>query len=143
MFVVGTKSYVYEIVGRTPLHYAAQNGLTEAAKTLIAHGKVDINQKDTDGCTALLLAADSNHTSLVRLLLVKGAKQIPNKSGATPLLTAAAQGKLDLVKVLIRIGGSELINIAGSDPKQFINLTPLLVASAELHEEVVLYMLNQ
>lgn len=103
---------------------------------------MDVNQKDSESHTALFLAAKSNHLSIAKLLLQAGAKQMPSKNGLTPLLIATALNKLEMVKILIKFGGREHIDMAGSVAHQFSNLTPLLLAAAELYEEVVLYMLN-
>lgn len=59
--------------GTTPLQYAAFRGLYDMCELLIALG-ADVNAKSHDqGYTALMFAAISNHTHVVRLLLERDA----------------------------------------------------------------------
>lgn len=51
----------------TPLHMASFDGHTSVAELLIASG-ADIHEKSTDGVTALDIATQHNHQSLVELL---------------------------------------------------------------------------
>jgi ankyrin repeat protein/WD40 repeat protein len=52
--------------GHTPLHYAAMNGHASIVKILIAHG-ADREMKSNDGLTALELATQAGHQSVVDL----------------------------------------------------------------------------
>lgn len=55
--------------GTTPLQYASFRGIYDLCKVLIKKG-ADVNAKTHDqGYSALMFAAISNHTSVVRLLL--------------------------------------------------------------------------
>jgi len=58
--------------GRTPLHWAAQEGDTDAAKLLIAKG-ADVDAKETDGRTPLHWAAQEDYIDIAELLIAKGA----------------------------------------------------------------------
>lgn len=59
--------------GRTPLHNAARSGHVDIAEELIIW-KADINCKDIDDKTPLLLALDGKHHGLVQLLLKHSAR---------------------------------------------------------------------
>jgi len=54
--------------GYTPLIQAASQGRTEAVKVLIKSG-ADINARNNFGWTAIMLAAENNHSQIVRILL--------------------------------------------------------------------------
>src|SRR5258705_9936973 len=98
---------------------AAAKGDIRNVSKLLKKG-IDINGKaprdatDFGGQTALMAAAGSGHTDIVRILLDKGAKvNVRHEVGGTALTSAAAQGHLEVVEVLLA---------AGTDPN-------LLVAS--------------
>lgn len=68
----------------TPLHYAAQDGLEEIAKTLLDAG-ADVVAKNAYGNTPLLTAMAYYEPSLITLLLERGAnKDEQNNSGVSP-----------------------------------------------------------
>ena len=80
---------VYAQGGMTPLHYAARQGFTDVALTLIEMG-VPVNQpKPGDHATPLLIATINGHFDLAARLLERGAN--PNlmaENGAGPLYAA-------------------------------------------------------
>lgn len=79
-------------------------GHLKTAGYLIDQG-ADVNAKNNDGCTALLLAAQLNKKELVELLLSKGADvNAPDQRGQTALMAAAIQGQPEVVCPLIRKG---------------------------------------
>lgn len=88
---------------RTPLFLAAMNGHTEAVKTLLSTGKVDVNFKDKwDGMTPLSWAAKGGHKSIVELLLNTNAVNITsvNKRRMTPQMYAEKNGHEEVTKLL-------------------------------------------
>ena len=69
----------------TPLMYAARQNSIDAVRAL-ADAKADLNLRDPDGTTALLVAVINAHYDLAQLLLEKRAKpDIGDVTGMTPL----------------------------------------------------------
>lgn len=83
--------------GRTPLELAAQNGRTDAVRTLLAAG---VEKRKTE---ALEAASGEGYTEIVRLLLDAGAP--PQGNGEkSPLLAAVAGGHEDCLRLLLDAG---------------------------------------
>lgn len=79
-------------------------GHLKAAGYLIDQG-ADVNAKNNDGNTALILASQLNKKELVELLLAKGADvNASNKRGQTALIAAAIQGQAEVLCPLLRKG---------------------------------------
>ncbi|KAG8196379.1 hypothetical protein JTE90_009595 [Oedothorax gibbosus] len=81
---------------RSPLHFAAAAGYTEAAQLLIERG-ADPNQRDSVGNTPLHLAACTTHIEMITLLLKAGTDiNALDYSGRSPF--HVAQSKLKLLQ---------------------------------------------
>ena len=63
-------------LGITALMRAAQNGQRDIVKALI-EAKADVNAKNNDGDTALIVAQRQNYTKMVHLLKSAGANANP------------------------------------------------------------------
>lgn len=88
--------------GATPLHSAAFNGHLAVCKALI-DGKCDIDVAEERGCTALFLAAQSGHESVVARLMVAGGNAMRTCAlGSTPQMAAIQNGWPGVVRVLAR-----------------------------------------
>lgn len=98
---------------------AAASGRTAEVSRLIAQG-VDLNPRDAQGRTPLLLAVAGNHVAVAKALLAAGADlnaQAANRD--TPWLLAGAAGRSEIVAAMIprkpdlsirnRYGGNALI----------------------------------
>ncbi|MEZ2408347.1 hypothetical protein GGC47_002581 [Bosea sp. OAE752] len=98
---------------------AAESGRTAEVEALIAKG-ADLEMRDSQGRTALLLAVAGNHVEMARALLAAGAS--PNTQAAnrdTPWLLAGASGRTDIIAAMLplkpdlrlrnRYGGNALI----------------------------------
>ena len=74
-------------------------GLVEAAL-----GREDVNLSDSDGWTALHIAARNGNNDICRLLLSVPTVDVnvKNKWKSTPLMIAAGSGNLDVVELLLR-----------------------------------------
>jgi ankyrin repeat protein len=126
----------------TPLLYAirrlsdfSQNPEAEQQEREIAHlllsRGADVNQRNTRGESALLLAADAGDAELVRALLDKEADvNVSNKDGWTPLFFAANRGKADFVRALLDKG-------ADINAKSVRGGTPLMVAARSGSAEAI------
>ena len=76
----------------------------EEIKSLLKKG-ADLEAKDGDGETALLMAARRGHIEVVKYLVENGADlEAKDKDGDTALVGAAIWGKLDVVKCLAECG---------------------------------------
>jgi hypothetical protein len=79
-------------------------GHLKVAGYLIEQG-ADVNVKNNDGSTPLILASQLNKKELVELLLAKGANANgSNKRGQTALLVAALHGQTEVLCPLLRKG---------------------------------------
>jgi ankyrin repeat protein len=95
--------------GRTPFHNAALCGDVEAMIALLSTGKIDVNQPDNRGHTALSLAAGNKvprQLEVMRLLLSFKdiLADVRDCEGRTPLLLAANNGDLRAVRHLLATG---------------------------------------
>ena len=80
---------------------AAWNGHTDIALTLLGSG-AEVNAKDMEDTTALIMAAYKGHAETVRVLLEGGANvNGQNNDGGTALMIAAYEGESDTVKTLL------------------------------------------
>lgn len=86
----------------TPLMEAVKRddkGSALVVKALLAAGS-PLDATDSEGNSALHLAADNNNAEAIRLLLAKGARLFTNDLKHTPVEVAASSGKLDAVLAL-------------------------------------------
>ena len=85
-------SKFFEAVGR---------GDSEGVRLLLALG-ADVNQRDSNGRTALMVAVTFGDGEMVRHLLAAGADvNLPNSDGHTPLLHAVVMNHRDIVRQLL------------------------------------------
>lgn len=89
--------------GDSELQLAADSGNTKEVARLLLEGLIpeEINYQNPYGNTALYLAANHNHLSIVNLLLVHGAdKTLTNVEGKTAADAAITQRLEDICVVL-------------------------------------------
>jgi ankyrin repeat protein len=93
--------------GLTEIHHATLRGYSEIVKKLIEK-KVNLNEQDNDGYTALVYAANNSSNEILKLLLEAGANKalVDPQYKATPLLTAVSNGNLEGCKLLLEAGAS-------------------------------------
>lgn len=101
------------LMGKTPIHVAAEFGRTEIAKFLLERPEVEIDALDASGRTAAERAAEQGHTSTLRLFLgrAKTNSTITPNSYVRALHAAAASGQLDVMNFLL-----EEYNVCPSEP---------------------------
>ncbi|OGM47331.1 hypothetical protein ABOM_003855 [Aspergillus bombycis] len=107
--------------GRTPLSWAAENGLENYVSILLKRGATtEVDDQRID--TPLSLASRNGHTAIVKLLLDKGANiNAEGEHGWTPLIHAIHAADVPIIKILIDKGAD--INTRDSDYR-----TPLIHA---------------
>lgn len=115
---------------------AAENGNIEDVSKFIQQG-VDINSRDSQGRTAIMIATYENDPDMVQHLIEQGADiHIQDNLKNNPFLYAGAEGYLEILKLTID---------AGADPK-IVNRyggTALIPASEHGYVEVVKELLER
>ena len=114
---------------------ATQRGDKEAVLKLLQDG-ADINVRDAQGRTSVMIATYQHNTDMVRTLLQEGADiNIRDNNKENPLLHAGAQGWLDILRLAIEAhADTRLTNRFGG-----ISIIP---ASERGHVEVVRELLT-
>jgi len=102
----------------TPLHIAASKGHLDCAQLILSFGvKSVINEKDSKGCTALLMASCNGYSDIVELLLNYNADpSIPVIDGRTPLHYAAHNGNSDIVRLILEARQKPAAELWDDDP---------------------------
>lgn len=125
----------------TALMIAVHYGHTYQVETLLRRG-ADVNAKDPDGATALMIAVDPRvaladwrsggvHSKLAAMLLAAGANPNARRNdGATALMLAAKGGNPRFLQALLDKG-------ADVNTRTGQGTTALMIAAAEGHEHIV------
>ena len=116
-----------------PLVQAAQSRDAAAIKTLLAD-KGTVNQRSSDGTSALHWAVYHNDAALVDTLLAAGADvNARNDYDATPLSEAAVTGNLTVIRALLKAGADvEGANADGQTALMVIARTSNVEAAKQL-----------
>jgi ankyrin repeat protein len=120
-------------IGLSPLDQSLLSeagwGRTEKVKQLIDSG-ADVNARDANGDTPMIVAAFHGLNDIVKLLIEKGADvNAKNNLGSTALIEAATANKVETVELLLTSGAdTKITNIVG--------LTALDAALRENHSEM-------
>ncbi|KAI1498822.1 ankyrin [Biscogniauxia marginata] len=109
----------------TPLHTAARAGNLEAIRFFCTLGRAELNAVNYRSETALFIAVEMNHPSIVQVLLANGAlPNISDFSGRQPLHRA------------VEISRAEVVNMLLEDPR--VDIT----ASCDEGRSVITYALS-
>ena len=120
-------------VGCSPMKFAITNYSGDAAQGLmnvVENLGFNLDTRDTDSLTPLMIAAMCNNVTMLELLRGRGAElELYDKEGRTALSLAAASGCLDAVKCLVRIG-------ADMQTQDNTGQTPLSLALRGQHDSI-------
>ena len=93
-----------EATRATALEFAVRNGNREMVQILLS-AKVDVNVKDEDGQTALMMLSERVTSEIVWDLINAGAKvNLRDKDGDTALISVAEVSNVDALKALLDAG---------------------------------------
>lgn len=99
---------IVELLAKVPdipsIHVAAQLGDMDKVKALLEEG-ADVNAKDENGMTPLLLAISNKQVDLAKFLIEKGADiNLADRQGVVPLFRALWNKDLDMLELLLKKG---------------------------------------
>jgi ankyrin repeat protein len=97
--------------GMTALHYVANGGYTACAKYLVEIGSADMDLKDNDGQTALMLASTRQASvEVAKLLITLGADiDLTDNNGMTALMWATTHRVEKVARALLQNKASQEI----------------------------------
>lgn len=95
----------------TPLILAATNGHVVASELILRSERVDLEDRDSSGRTALSWACGEGHSSVVKILLkfkadIETTGDGKSSSGYTPLWYAISSKRSDVVRLLLQNGAT-------------------------------------
>ena len=89
----------------TALIEAAKNGHADCVNVLLLAKDVDVDARERDGYTALIISAEKGYVNIVTQLLAKGADvNAKTNGGVTALWIATHEGHNNIVKILKAAG---------------------------------------
>ncbi|XP_077644715.1 photoreceptor ankyrin repeat protein, partial [Lonchura striata] len=123
--------------GRNGLMVACSKGFVDIVPLMQKCPYININQQDNDGNTALMMAAQAGHATIVSLLLnYSPALQLERRDprGLTALMKAALQGRRDCVTALLLAGADlqAVDAVKGKTAKEWATFTGRFETSARI-----------
>ena len=92
---------LYELTDR-PLHRACLRGDAESVSRLLSGRATDVDARDVDGRTSLMVASAQGHRGIVETLLGAGARpECADNAQMTALMLACSEGKEEVATVLV------------------------------------------
>ncbi|OHT03977.1 hypothetical protein TRFO_28638 [Tritrichomonas foetus] len=124
--------------GWAPIHWAAQNDHSDVILELSKSDVIDLNIKNGQNMTPLLIASLNSATEALKVLLTleKVDLEAKDETGKTALHLASRNGDLPILSILL---ADERIN---KNSKQNNGMTPLHLAVANNHVEAVELLVN-
>jgi len=127
--------------GRNALHVAAERNHSAVLERILAGGEAAaaMNEKDRDGRTPLMLAAQGNAADACKTLVAGGADMEltdTSEDEDTALLIAARLGALDAARALAEAGADYYMTEDGGGSKAFDAARQGIHPSEERREEV-------
>ncbi|KAI9207399.1 ankyrin repeat-containing domain protein [Polychytrium aggregatum] len=122
--------------GRTPLMMACESQLRLGFNSILRDSRTDVNHRDENGDSALLIAATCKTHNYCEALLERGAEiDIRNNSGNTVFLNAVSSGTIELIQLVVERGARVTdVNEQGE--------TGLLIAVGSGNLDVLRYVLE-
>lgn len=123
---------------------AVVSGDIDLITSLIVDG-TNVNIRDNDGLTALLLATTLGSFDVVKYLLDNGADvNVQNHNGETPLMLATWGGTLEKIKCLLDYGADVTVHnkkgatalVMAQERENFVSTTPEFNSSREYFSKV-------
>ena len=131
-FILGTRTGILEISGKTSLYFACEKGHVDAARLLLDNGAA-VDRATEDGFTPLLIVCQTGDVEAARLLLDRSADVHRRAdSGHTCLNGACCCGHVEVVQLLLDNGAVADLNVADNDGD-----TPMANAKTVGHTAVV------
>jgi uncharacterized protein len=91
--------------GSTALHRESEHGDVEKVVSLLEQPGIDVNVKNKNGQTTLIIASRCGRTKIVAMLLENGADvDAKDNNGQTALMQASASGRTEIVQMLLNKG---------------------------------------
>lgn len=104
----------------SPLIEAAKNGQLEGVERSLLEPKVKVDQRDSDGITALMHASSAGFIEIVRFLVLKGGRiGAKDDIGETSLMKAAKEGQIHVVSFFVEMQSQQK-----SHTKKFVDMQP-------------------
>lgn len=98
-----------DVSGRTPLSFAADDGLIDIVRYLVEQGAV-VDTPDVQKRTPLMHAAGADHPDVIAYLADHGADvNAPDQFGDTPLIAACGKGNVASATLLLQRGADATI----------------------------------
>ncbi|XP_050408666.1 serine/threonine-protein phosphatase 6 regulatory ankyrin repeat subunit B [Patella vulgata] len=137
LFQHGVDVNKQDILGKSPLHRAIQNGNKIIVDDLLkAHG-CDVNLSDGEGITPIMLAVEQNKTQIAKLLFQHGVDVNKQDTfGKSPLHRAIQNGNKIIVDDLLKAHGCD-VNLSDGE-----GITPVMLA-VEQNETQIAKLLFQ
>lgn len=113
--------------------YAAFKNRADVIQSLLDTKRYNVNERDSEGNTALFIASMNNYNDLVAFLLENGANpNILNHLSKSPLMVASSIGSIPIVTMLLENSKLSTINHADRRWK-----TALLLAAEKNHTQIM------
>jgi ankyrin repeat protein len=132
-----------DVVGKTPLFWAAEKGSNNMLNLLLRHG-ADVNIKSEFDGSPLIKAVDSRHETTVKLFLEAGADvDAKDRFDESPLHKAASYGHGAIAKLLLEAGADAMAKSNGGALPLHKSMRGVAIYGSEESYSVVTQLLRK